>query len=439
MTSQYEQDLERTVTGLEALEKFQKDLTATSVSMEGADQADHYLYARRLDELETNLGLEAGGMQTIRDVFSALGRTAVALGRGFMKFLDNAHRVIDRTYRVRASQLRVKLKAVNETEGKINKGRMPTSKASAGLAVGGDIPANFGAYADGALELSRRVTGQVIPDLASMTRLIGARLDSKKWMGTDAFDEEVMELVRIIGSFKTPMGRYTEQDFLRLFPGDRSIFVNIRPSKPWREPNIQTAAARKIIDGLSGTSVGISGRADVAKGKTTQALPILTVEQSLALLDHVDALLKEAVRVTDVSKAYVKDRVPSTFSMMLSGFYHGMKRQFDDFWTAQDDGFDVIEGAHQGGNIKRHKPGKRNMMGDLVARGPAELLVAGMEAKGDPEEEARNRARMAAWVSRYLKLSLIDHQRTSRAVVMLQIGIARSYMDYIDESLDYYH
>lgn len=437
MTSQYERELESTLVGLESLEKFQESLVNPSVSLESVDQTDLYLQDRRLKEIEQSFGMENRGMQTLRDVFSTLGRTAAALGRGFMKFLDDAHRVIDRTHRVRAQQLRAKLLKVPATEAKINKGRMGSTKVSVGLSVGGDLPANLGAYADGAQELSRRVAGQVLPDLASMSRQIGERLDSKKWMGTDAFDAEVLELVRIIGAFKTPMGRYNEQDFLRLFPGDRSIFVNIRPSKPWREPNLQTAAARKIIDGLSATSVGISGRADTAKGKVVSHLPILTIEQSLALMDHVDALLKEAVRVTDVSKAYAKDRVPSTFSMMLSGFYHGMKRQFDDFWTAQDDGFDVIEGAHQGGNVKRHKPGTRTMTGGLAKAG--EAFVPAMEAKGNEDEEARNRARMAAWVSRYLKLSLIDHQRTSRAMVMLQVGIARSYMDYIDESLDYYH
>lgn len=429
-----ERDLESTLAGLESLQQYQEDLVNDSVSMESAGEKVDYLHVRRLQELETQFGIEGLSFQDVKDVFSAMGRATVAMGKGFMKFLDSVHRVIDSTHLVRLNQMRQKLKAVPTEDAKVNKGRMERAKLAASLAIGGDFPTSFSGYATGMVDFSRRTANSVLPDLAMMSRQIGQRLEAKKWMGLEAFNAEVLEIVKIIGSYKLPMDRYLEADYLRLYPGNRSIFVDIKPRKPRREPNQPSTGSRKLIEGLSATNVGLRKRSDAVSGKADPILPILTVEDALELLNSAELLLKEAVRVAQISKSYAKDRVPSTYSMMLSGFYHGVKRQWDDIWTAQDDGFDVIEGAH-GGNIKRHKPGKRTMLGgslDNVA------INMGFEAVKDEDVENEQRSQMAVWVSRYLKLSLIDHQKTSQALILLLVGVARSYLDYAEESLDYY-
>ncbi len=442
MTCQHEREIEQAIASLESIEKFQEDLVSDQVSLE-SNQGLDYLQERRLKELEEQVGLEGLTFQDIKDGFAAMGRTALAMGRGFMKFLDAVHRTLDGTYLVRTRHLRDRLKAVPETEAKVVKGRMERVKLAAALAIGGDIPSNFDAYAEGLVDFSRRTANNVVPDLASMSRQIGQRLEAKRWMGTDAFNAEVTEITKIIAAYKLPMDRYNDQDYRRLYPGNRSLFINVKPSRPRREPAMPLPGARKVIDGLTHTNVGLNKRPDSVKGKANEGiLPILTVEQALALLDSAEKILQEAVRVTKLSKAYSKDKVPGTMSLMLSGFAHGVKRQFDDIWTAQDDGFDVIEGAHQGGQVVRHKPGKRNMLGGGVRSGDAlgmlSLEEPALEARKDPDAENEARAQMAVWVSRYLKLSLIDHQLTSRCLVMLLVGVARSYLDYVEESLDYY-
>ncbi len=441
MTCQQDREIESSIATLESIEQYQNDLVCDQVSMESEGQKIDYLQVRRLQDLEDQVGMEGLTFQDVKDAFSAVGRAAVAGGRGFMKFLDAVHRTIDTTYLVRTRHLRQRVQALSEGDGRVNKGRMERPKLAAALAVGGDIPANFDAYAEGMVEFSHRTSNSVIPDLASMSRQIGQRLEAKRWMGTEAFDAEVQEITKIIGSYRMPMQRYTDQDYRRLYPGNRSLFVNIKPSRPRREPSVEFTGSRKVIDGLSSTSVGINKRPDGVKGKANEGiLQILNQEQMLELLVSAEKLLQEAVRVSKITKAYAKDKVPSTMSLLISGFASGVKRQFDDIWTAQDDGFDVIEGAHQGGNAVRHKPGKRNMLGGGVRSGDAfgmlSLEEPSMEAKGEVDPEAR--AQMAAWVSRYLKLSLIDHQLTSRALVLLLVGVARSYLDYVEESLDYY-
>lgn len=438
MSHDLERDLEATLVTLESLERYQEELVNDSVSMESLGERVDYLQVRRLRELESSVGMEGLDFQDVKDVFSAMGRATVAIGRGFMKFLDMMHRTIDTTHLVRLNQVRAKLKAIPAEDAKINKGRMERAKLAQALSISGDIPSSFMAYAKGATDFSRRTTANALPEMAMLSRQIGQRLEAKRWMGLDAFNAEVLEMVKIIGQFKLPMDRYQDQDFLRLYPGNRTIFKNIKPNRPRREPNISTAAARKVIEGLTATTVGIESRADQVRGKADRILPILTVEQALEMLDGAEMMLREARRVAEVAKAYRKDRVPSTSSMMLSGFYHGAKRQWDDIWTAQDDGFDVIEGA-QGGHTIRHKPGTRNMLGGAVDKIPSMLSYEepSLEA-ADPDQEYQQRTQMAVWVSRYLKLSLIDHQKTSQALILLLVGVARSYLDYVEESLDYY-
>lgn len=443
MNDKLERELESTLTGLESLEQYREDLLTDSVSLESHGAKIDYLQVRKLQELEAQVGMEGLTFQSIKDVFGAMGRATVALGKGFMKFLDTVHRIIDTTHLVRLEQMRAKFKAIPEAEAKINKGRMERPKLAAQLQIGGEYPTSFTAYAKGAVDFSRRTSQAVIPELAMMARQIGQRVEAKRFMGVDAFNHEVLELCKIIAAYKLPMDRYADADYQRLYPGNRTIFSNIKPKRPRREPNFSVPGSRKVIEGLSATHIGLRKRPDAVSGKAhDNILPILTVEEALAMLNDAELLLKEAVRVADVCKTYRKDQVPSTSSMMLSGFLHGVKRQWDDVWTAQDDGFHVIEGAHQGGAVKRHDPGKRNMLGGGIAGGgPIGMLSyeePSMEASKNPEEENERRAQLAVWVSRYLKLSLIDHQKTSQALILLLVGIARSYLDYAEESLDYY-
>lgn len=430
MLDQHEQELEQSIASLEALRDVHDSLIGDTVSLESTQPEPDYLQLRKLQELELSVGMEANTIQVVKDVFSAIGRTSLAMGRGFMKFLDNVHRLVDSTHLVRLRQTREKLKAIPASEAGIVKGRMERAKLAAALAIDGDIPSNFRSYADGMADFSRRTTN-AMGDMASMSRQIGARLEAKRWMGNSAFNDEVVEITKIIGQYKLPMQRYPDTDYRRLFPGNRSIFSNIKPKRPRREPVEQTAAAKKVIDGVSNTIIGIAARPDYVKGKADTILPILTVEQGQAMLDSAEILLKEALRVAQVAKAYSKDKVPSTFSMMISGFFHGVKRQFDDVWTAQDDGYDVVE--VKGGVHHRHKPGVRNPLGGAASR-LAQQAGMGMESLTEDEQ----RAQLAVWVSRYLKLSLIDHQRTAQSLILLLVAVAKSYMDYVDESLEYY-
>jgi hypothetical protein len=442
MADVMEHDLNATLESIECLETYQESLLTDQVSLESTESQIDYLRVRQLNELESRVGMEAFTFEDVKDMFGAIGRASIAAGRGFMKALDTIHQWVDKTHLVRLKLLRQKVKLVSPEEAKVSKGRMERARLAAALAINGDIPASFPTYAAAMVDFSRRTANNVIPDLASMNRQIAQRLEAKRWMGLDAFNAEVLEIVKIIGAYKLPMARYSDQDFQRLYPGNRSIFSTIKPNRPRREPSVETAAAKKVIEGLSTTNVGIRKRSDAVSGKAENILPILTPEECIEILDAAEIMLKEAVRIAQASKVFAKDQMPSTLSMMLSGLYHGVKRQVDDIWTAQDDGFDVIEGAHQGGNVKRHKPGKRTMLGGGIdGGGPIGMLSieeVSLEAEKDPEAEHAQRTQMAVWVSRYLKLPLIDHQKTSQAVVLLLVGVARSYLDYVEESIDYY-
>lgn len=431
MTQQFEQDLARVQDAQEALDAIGNQYHAPRVSLESRDEADDYLQFRQWQDIDAQFGLEGLSFQSVRDVLSAAGRLAISAGRGFMAFLDLIHRTIDTTHLVRLRQLRDRVKAISPEEGRIFKGRMERKKLAGALSVGGQIPSDLRGPTSALIDFSRRTSNNVLPDLVSLNRQMANRLESKKWMGMDVFAEEVEELVKIIGLFKMPMQRYPESDLQRLFPGDRSIFTQVKPRRPRTVPTVTTGAVRKLVDGVSHTTVGIRGKAGDSRGKADSILPVLNQAEALEVLDQAEALLSEAKRIKSLAKGFGKDKMPSTLSLMVSGMLTGIKKQMDDIWTAQDDGFDVIEGAHQGGQVVRHKPGKRSMLGGLVEGGST--VVPGMESIDDNE-----RVLLASWVVQYLRLSLLDQQKTSQALILLLVGVARTYLEYVEESYDYY-
>ena len=431
MSTQSEQELERLLDAQASLEALNVHYQQPSVSLEAEDSGDAYLRYRRWNEVENTLGMEGLTLQTVRDSAAAAGRLALGMGRGFMQVLDAVHRTIDSTHLVRMKQLREKLRKVPSEDARIFKGRMERSKLANGLAIGGQLPSDLRGPTGALLDFSRRTGNTVLPDLASFNRQIAQRLESKRWMGTDVFADEVEELVKIIGTFKLPMQRYPEADFQRLFPGDRTIFTSVKPRHPRQVPTATSGAVRKLVDGVSHTTVGLRGKAGDVRGRAEAIVPILTIDEAFDVLEMAEKLLQEALRIKNLSKGFGKDRMPSTMSLMLSGLIHGVKKQIDDVWTAQDDGFDVIEGAHQGGQVVRHKPGTRSMLGGLVQGGAT--IVPGMEALDDNE-----RFTLASWTVQYLRLPLLDQQKTSQSLVLLLVGVARTYLDYVEESYDYY-
>lgn len=435
MSDATDRDVNRAVATLESLHQTIDEMIVESVSLEGIDESDIYVRHRELQALETSLGMEAVSFQNVKDVFTAAGRLAATAGRGFMTFLDAVHRTIDTTHLVRMEQLRTKYKSLSTEDGKIDKGRMERPAIANGLSIGGEVPKVLHGPTQQLLDFSQRTTSNVLPTLSSLNRQVGARLESKRWMGNSAFTAEVDELARIIGSFKTPIELYPHTDYQRMYPGDRTMFTSFKPKRPRRQPNLSGTAVRRILDGVTNTTVGVRGNADHIRGKTDPILHILNAEEALALLADAEALLQEAKRIKQVSKSFGKDRVPGTMSLMLSGFLHGVKKQVDDIWTAQDDGFDVIEGTHQGGNVVRHKPGTRNMLGGFVGKMDPGV---GFEARKDIATDDEEKMVLAAWVARYLKLSLIDQQKTSQSLIMLLVGVARTYLDYVEASYDYY-
>ncbi len=433
MSAQHPSDLEAALARQEALQHIEDAYHAPSVSLESDGDSQLYLNFRRWQEIEQSLGMEGLSFQTVKDAMAAAGRMAVTMGQGFMSFLDAIHRTIDRTHLVRVDQLRTKIRKLDAEEARLYKGRMERKKLAGALAIGGQVPENLSGPVQALTNLSAHVRTSVLPELASLNRQVGNRLNSKRAMGMDVFADEVEGLVKIIGSSKLPMDLYPEKEYQRLHPGNRSIFSTYKPKRPRKMPQAVSGPTRKLIEGVSETTVGLRGRPDHARGKADAILPILTMEKALVVLDLAEALLKEALRVKEASKSFGKDRMPSTMSLLLSGFAHGVKKQIDDIWTAQDDGFDVIEGAHQGGTVVRHKPGTRNMFGGLTRAG--ETLGVGVESARDDDEE---RFVLAAWVVRYLKLPLIDQQKTSQALILLLVGVARTYIEYVEESYDYY-
>ena len=428
-------DVQQAAATLESLDQTIEAMIAETISLEGIDESDIYVRHRELQAIEQSLGMEAVSFQDVKDVFAAAGRLAASTGRGFMTFLDAVHRTIDTTHLVRTQQLRAKYKALSAEDGMVDKGRMERPKIANGLAIGGEVPKVLHGPTQQLLDFSKRTASNVLPTLSSLNRQVGARLNSKRWMGNAAFAAEVDELAKIIGGFKTPIEFYPHADYQRMYPGDRTIFTSIKPKRPRRQPNLGGNAVRRVLDGVTNTNVGLRGNADHIRGKADPILRILNAEEALSLLADAEALLQEAKRIKQVAKSFGKDRVPGTMSLMLSGFLHGVKKQVDDIWTAQDDGFDVIEGTHQGGQTVRHKPGTRNMMGGLVSKMSPGV---GFEARKDDPIDDEEKMVLAAWVARYLKLSLIDQQKTSQALIMLLVGVARTYLDYVEASYDYY-
>lgn len=433
MSAQSHLDLEDALAAQETIQHIQETYQVPTVSLEADGDSQLYLQYRQWQEVEQSLGLEGLSFQTVKDTMAAAGRLAVTMGQGFMSFLDAVHRTIDRTHLVRVEQLRTKIRRMDKDEARLFKGRMERKKLASALAIGGQVPENLSGPTQALLQLSGHVRSNVLPELASLNRQVGNRLNSKKARGMGAFAEEVEALVKIIGSSKLPMDLYSEKEYQHLHPGDRSLFSSFKPKRPRKMPEVVTGPTRKLVTGVSETTVSLRGRPDYVHGKADAILPILTMESATHVLDLAETLLKEALRVKETSKSFGKDRMPSTMSLLLSGLVHGVKKQIDDIWTAQDDGFDVIEGTHQGGAVVRHKPGTRNMLGGLTRTG--EVLSVGVEAARDVEEE---RFILAAWVVRYLNLPLIDQQKTSRGLILLLVGVARTYIEYVEESYDYY-
>lgn len=416
-----EEELHVTLESIERLKDQQEVLLVEQPSLEGYQEAE-YIELRKLQELSETVSQEAFGKQEVKDVLSAIGRAGVAAGVGFLKAVATIHRWIDSTHLVRVRQLREQAESIDKEHGEHDKGRMERARLAAALSVGGEFPADFDTYAKGMVEFSQRATSGPIGQLAAMNHEIAKRLEAKRWMGLDAFNNEVSELTRIIGSNKLPMELYPLKDFQRLFPGNRSMFSAIKPRVPRRTPPLPNAAARKVYEAVTTTTIGINRRPDVVSGKADPILHILTVPEALDLIGSAETILKEAQRVSQVAKSFGHDKVPSTLSMMLSGLYHGIKRQLDDMRPIQSTGFDVIEGTHQGGATVRHS----NIIQDRPERNPRD------------EAEHEQRSLLGIWVSRYLKMSLVDHHAQCQSLMLLLIGVAKAYLDYAEESLDYY-
>ncbi|QVD49076.1 hypothetical protein LUCX_6 [Xanthomonas phage vB_XciM_LucasX] len=445
MRPNLQDEVESSAALLDSLESYNETLLQDlqeQVSMESHPPKIEYLRQRELKDIEQRLGMEGLDMQGVKDLFSAIGRGANALGHGFMKFLDAIHRLVDTTHLVRARQLKESFKAISKEEAAIQKGRMERPKIAAALAVGGEVSGLLG-QAKGLVDFSRRTTTNVLPELASVSRRVAAQINAKRWMGNDAFNAEVIELANILGTGKLPMERYPDKDFQKLWPGNRTIFRTIKPKRPRKEPNTNSVTARKVVQAVSTTSVGINVKSDVVKGKADSILPVLTPAEAIQLIEAAEALLHETIRVKDVAKGYAKDKVPSMISMMISGFFHQAGRVYDDMFTAQDDGYHVVDMS--GGKATRHEVGTRNTLGSVGAladgvRKGAKVGLLSLEEDTVSMEDDKDelRVQLASWVSRYLKLSLIDHHKTSRALLLLLVAVARSYLDYAEESLDYY-
>lgn len=420
-------DLDSLIASMEQLDQLQLSLEPQDqISLESMDESAMYLYTGKINEVRVSLGLEALGFQDVKDMFAAMGRTAVTMGHGFMKFLDAVHETVDSTYLVKTKRIRKQFEALGEATPKSEQMERPAIAKN--LNIGGSMPVNFAQNTKDLLEFSKHTTSVAIPALASMTRQCAARLEAKRFMGNDAFQAEVMELAGIIAASKSPMQLYTQEQTQELYPGNRTIFNTIRPKRPARPPNAGGVAARKVVDAVSHTTIGIKSNPKSASGKGPAVIPVLYPAEALRMLNYTDALLNEVLRVNHAAKPFKNDKHPSTMSLMLSGFYHGVAKTFDDFWTSSEDGYGEFEGA-QGGQMRRIQPGKKGMLGVMN-----DGMRTSMEAKVDEEEKSV----LAVWVSRYLKLSAVDHIRTAQSLQILLLAVARSYIEYLEESLKYY-
>lgn len=426
------QDLDSLIASMEQLEQLQEKMQPTSqIGLESMDASFMYIYANELNQIRLNVGLEALEFQDVKDMFSAMGRTAVAMGEGFMKFLNKVHEIVDSTYLVKTKRIRKQFEALGEAQPRSE--QMERPGIGKNLSIGGQFPENFAPITKDLIEFSKYTTSSVIPVLASMTRQCAARLEAKRFLGNDAFQAEVMELAAIIAASKSPMQLYSLEQTQELYPGNRSIFNTIKPKRPSRPPNTSNAAARKVVEAVSHMSIGIVSNPKSASGKGPSVIPVLFPAEALRMLNYTDALLNEVLRVNQAAKPFRKDKHPSTMSLMLSGFYHGVSKTFDDFWTSSEDGFGEFEGA-QGGEMRRIQPGKKGMMGVMNDGMRGVVSNLSMEAKIDDEE----RSVLAVWVSRYLKLTAVDHIRTAQSLQILLLAVARGYIEYIEESLKYY-
>lgn len=426
------QDLDSLIASMEQLHELEQSLAITSqLGLESMDQSSMYIYAGKLNQIRLDLGLEALEFQDVKDMFSAMGKTAVAMGQGLMKFLDKVHEIVDTTYLVKTKHLRKKLEALGDATPRSEQMERPS--ISKNLSIGGQFPDNFAQISKDLIEFSKYTTTSAIPVLASMTRQCAARLEAKRFLGNDAFQAEVMELAAIIAASKTPMQLYSLEQTQELYPGNRSIFSTIKPKRPSRPPNTTNAASRKVVEAVSHMTIGIVSNPKSASGKGPAVIPVLGKDDALRMLNYTDALLNEVIRVNQAAKPFRNDKHPSTMSLMLSGFYHGVSKTFNDFWTSSEDGFGEFEGA-QGGEMRRIQPGKKGMMGVMNDGMRGTVSNLSMEAKVDDEE----RSVLAVWVARYLNLTAVDHIRTAKSLQILLLAVARGYIEYVEESLKYY-
>lgn len=383
----------------------------------------------QLREMRDAVGMEALEFQDVKDMFSAAGNVAVSAGRNFMNFLDAVHRMVDSTYLVTTAQMRRRAGAVADYsafEGRtFEKGKLATA-----LTVGGQLP-DFEKVTADLIAFSQRVTNGPIMNMATVTRRIAAKLEAKRWMGNAAFNEEVENLASIISSTRPPMDQYDKGDFAAVWPGERRMFKTIAVDRPRREPMDVSHSGKRVIDAVNGTVIGINTRAENARGDNPNiALPLLTPPDVIKLLDTTDTLLREIIRVKSTAARFKGDAVPSAISLMISGMYHGVSRAIYNFFASEDDGFGEIREQSGGGF-------KHTVQKDDPTIGIKNPVLGAMNVSMLSRDE-ESRELLALWVSRYLKLSLVDHQLTARTLIEMLLAIAKSYIEYADTCLRYY-
>lgn len=396
------------------------------------DPGNLYLLERALQE-QPGISMEEFNFQTIKDAVSAAGRLSVATGKAFMGFLDQVHKTVDGTYLVNARLLGDRISKIRDDRKTANFGKMERRDLAKAMSVNGVVEYDHAAIADALVATSNGICRQTLPQQAAVVRALGEKLSARRSEGLGAYTAAVDEMVRIIASARQPIDMFDSKHLEEIWPGNRRIFQKVRPGAPRRAPVSQDGGVRKLVLAVSSTSVGIRGKIEVTGAPVNDTIPILTPEQMVRCLASAKKLLEEAVNVSKIAKSFAKDKTPSAAGLMLSGILNGLRQQIADITTAQDDGYDVIEGPSGGGvQTVRHKPGTRGF-------NPLGSPNLGLEARKEmSDEEIRDRILQGVWVARYTKISLIDHQRTARAMVMLLMGVGRTYLKYVEESLKYY-
>jgi len=422
-----------TLIALEELSDQVADFDEDDTSDHSTDSANLYLLERALQE-QPGISMEEFNFQTIKDAAAAAGRLTVATGKAFMGFLDQVHKTVDGTYLVNARLLGERIGKIREDRKTANFGKMERRDLARAMSVNGTIEFDHAAIADTLLETSNGICRQTLPQQAAVVRALAEKLKENRKDGLGAYTSAVDQMVKIIASARQPIDMFDSRHIEAVWPGNRRIFQKVRPAAPRRAPVSQDGGVRKLVLAVSSTSVGIRGKVEVTGPNVNDTLPILTPEQMVRCLDSARKLLEEAVNVSKIAKSFAKDKTPSAAGLMLSGIVNGLRQQIADITSAQEDGYDVIEGPSGGGIAPvRHKPGTRGF-------DPTKTMPTfGFESRKEmSDEEIRDRILQGVWVARYTKISLIDHQRTARALVMLLMGVGRTYLKYVEESLKYY-